>query len=263
MKKTTYGPWALVTGASSGIGRALVEKIASKGFDLIIVARNEEKLDALKSSLVVRFQIDVRAIAADLTTDEGIGNLIQNTEDLEIGLLVNNVGREDSNHFLKIDRKDHIQTINLNIKAPLLLTHHFGSKMVTRKKGGIINMSSIVAFHGVPYISNYAATKSYNLNFSEGIAAEFRKHNVDVLTVTPGFTDTNLASVYDFRGTPFKPLNPSFVAAKALNSLGKKGLVIPGGINKFLYLTGKFLFSRQLNTKSFGLVFKKVLRNTL
>ena len=182
---------------------------------------------------------------------------------MEIGLLVNNAGREDSNHFLNIATKEHLQTIDLNIKVPLLLTHHFGAKMVERKKGGIINMSSIVAFQGVPYIANYAGTKAYNLIFSEGIAAEFKKHQVDILTATPGFTKTNLAKVYDFTGTPFKPLDPSFVAQKVIKDLGRKRLSIPGFINAFLYWSGKFLFSRQMNTSSFGIVFKKVLRNTL
>ncbi|WP_298534913.1 SDR family oxidoreductase [uncultured Algibacter sp.] len=263
MNKNKYGPWVIVTGASSGIGKAFVEKIAAMGFNLIIVARNEDKLHQLKNSLIKHFQIGIKVLIADLTTEEGIHHVIKQTEALEVGLLINNAGREDSNHFLEINKKDHTQTIDLNIKAPLLLAHHFGTKMANRKRGGIINMSSIVAFQGVPYISNYAATKSYNLIFSEGLSAEFSKHNIDVLAVTPGFTATNLASVYDFKGTPFKPLEPSFVVTEALNALGKKRVVIPGGINKFLFLSGKFLFSRKLNTTSFGMVFKKVLRKIL
>lgn len=258
-----YGPWVLITGASSGIGKAFAEKTASVGLNLVIVARNENKLNQLKNNLFTQFQIEVRVIVADLTKEEGINSVIKQTEDLEIGLLINNAGREDSNHFLKISKEDHIQTIDLNIKAPLLLTYHFSSKMNSRKKGGIINMSSIVAFQGVPFISNYTATKSYNLIFSEGLSAEFNKHNIDVLAVTPGFTATNLANVYDFDGIPFKLLKPSFVATEALNALGKKRVVVPGGINKFLFLSGKYLFTRKLNTKSFGMVFKKVLRNTL
>ena len=124
-------------------------------------------------------------------------------------------------------------------------------------------MSSIVSFQGVPYIANYAGTKAYNLIFSEGIAAELKKHNIDVLAATPGLTKTNLAKVHDFTGTPFKPLDPSFVADQAVKNLRRKKLVIPGFINGFLYWSGKFLFSRKMNTKSFGLVFRKVLRHSL
>ncbi len=263
MNTKKYGPWALITGASSGIGKAFAEKTASAGFNLVIVARNENKLNQLTSSLEKQFNISARVVVANLTNHDDIINVLQFTEDLEVGLLINNAGREDSNDFLSVTSEEHINTIDLNVKAPLQLIHHFGSKMVTRKRGGIINMSSIVAFQGVPYISNYAATKSYNLIFSEGISAEFSKHNIDVLAVTPGFTATDLASVYDFEGTPFKPLEPSFVATEALKALGKKRVVIPGGVNKFLFSSGKFLFSRKLNTKSFGMVFKKVLRKTL
>lgn len=263
LDKNKYGKWALITGASSGIGKEYANEIARAGFNVIAVARNENNLNVLKNSLVTQFKVDVRVIAADLTSEEEINKVIETTEDLEVGLLVNNAGREDSNHFLKINPENHLQTVNLNVKAPLLLTHYFGSKMVERKRGGIINMSSIAAFQGIPYIANYAATKSYNLVFSEGISAEFEKHNVNVLAVAPGFTATNLASVYDLKGTPFKPLDPAFVASTALKALGKKRVVVPGGINKFLFWSGKFLFPRKLNTKSFGMVFKKVLRDTL
>lgn len=261
--KEKYGSWSLITGASSGIGKEYAAHIAAQGLNIALVARSEEKLRVIEKELISKYQIKVKAIVADLTSEADIDKLIKETSDLEIGLLVNNAGREDSNHFLKIFAEEHLNTIDLNVKVPLLLTHHFGAKMVERKKGGIINMSSIVAFQGVPYIANYAGTKAYNLIFSEGIAAEFKKHNIDVLAITPGFTKTNLAKVYDFTGTPFKSLEPSYVAKKAIKDLGRKRLSIPGFINAFLYWNGKFLFSRNMNTTSFGMVFKKVLRNTL
>lgn len=261
--KEKYGPWVLITGASSGMGKEYAKLIAAKGLNVILVARNKETLHIIAQDLAIKHQVQTKIIVADLTIENAINTVINETRDLEIGLLVNNAGREDSNHFLKIAIKEHLQTIDLNIKAPLLLTHHFGAKMKERKKGGILNMSSIVAFQGVPYIANYSGTKAYNLIFSEGIAAEFKKYNIDVLTVTPGFTKTNLAKSYDFSGTPFNPLDPSFVAQKAIKDLGRKSLSIPGFMNAFLYWSGKFLFSRKTNTNSFGMVFKKVLRNSL
>jgi len=261
--KENYGPWCLVTGASSGIGQQYVKLIAAQGLNIVIIARREDKLLALKKELISKYNIKIKIIVADLTSISGLEKVKKETDGLEIGLLINNAGREDSNHFLKINTKAHLETIALNIKAPLLLTHHFGAKMVGRKKGGIINMSSIVAFQGVPYIVNYAGTKAYNLIFSEGIASEFKKHNIDVLAVTPGFTKTKLARAYDFTETPFTPLDPSFVAQKAVRDLGRKRLSIPGFINAFLYWNGKLLFSRIMNTASFGMVFRKVLRKTL
>lgn len=261
--KEKYGPWALVTGASSGIGKQFAKQIAELGLNVVLIARSNQKLFLLEKEIMSEYDVKVKVIVANLTTEKDIDTVKNETSDLEIGLLVNNAGREDSNHFLKIPTEKHLQTIDLNIKAPLLLTHHFGEKMTERKKGGIITMSSIVAFQGVPYIANYAGTKAYDLIFSEGIAAEFKKYNIDVLAVTPGFTKTNLASVYDFSGTPMQPLNPSYVAKKAIKSLGRKKLIIPGFINGFLYWSGKFLFSRSMNTASFGMVFRKVLRNIL
>ncbi len=261
--KEKYGPWALITGTSSGIGKEYALLLAANGLHIILVARNKEKLMLLEKEIATTYKVKTKVIVADLTQEEGVDLVKNETSNLEVGLLVNNAGKEDSDHFLKTRVNNHIETIDLNVKAPLILTHHFGGKMTERKRGGIITMSSIVAFQGVPYISNYAATKAYNLIFSEGIAAEFKKYNVDVLVVTPGFTKTNLANAYDFSGTPFKPLDPDFVAKRAIKNIGKKRLVIPGFINAFLYWSGKFLFSRKMNTASFGMVFKKVLRNTL
>ena len=261
--KEKYGQWALITGASSGIGKEYAINLAAKGLNIIMVARSSERLMLLEKEIASKYKVNTMTIVADLTKEEDLDHVKRETSKLEVGLLVNNAGKEDSDHFLKTQINTHLETIDLNVKAPLILTHHFGEKMTKRKRGAIITMSSIVAFQGVPYISNYAATKAYNLILSEGIAAEFKKYNVDVLVVTPGFTKTNLANAYDFSGTPFKPLEPSFVANKAIKSMGRKQLVIPGFINAFLYWSGKFLFSRKINTASFGMVFKKVLRNTL
>ena len=261
--KEKYGPWALITGASSGIGKQYATHVAAQGLNVVHVARSKEKLFSLEKEIHATYNVKTKVIVADLITEIGIDTVKTETSNLEVGLLINNAGRKDSNHFLKIPVEKQVDTIDLNIKAPLILTHHFGEKMTKKKKGGIIAMSSIVAFQGVPYIANYAATKAYDLIFFEGIAAEFKKYNIDVLIVTPGFTKTNLASMYDFSGTPFKPLDPSFVAKKAIKNLGRKRLTIPGFINNFLYWSGKFLFSRRMNTTSFGIVFRKVLRNSL
>ncbi len=230
-----------------------------KQFYLLLTGQLEELSEEIKTE----FQIETKVLTADLSTSTGIETVKRETEDLVIGLLVNNAGKEDSDHFLNIPIENHVSAIELNIKAPLALTHHFGHKMATRQKGGIIAMSSIVAYQGVPYIANYAGTKAYDLIFFESIAAEFKKHNIDVLVVTPGFTDTNLASAYDFEGTPMKPLSASYVAQKAIGSLGRKKLSVPGNVNKFLFWGGKHLFSRSLSTTSFGKVFQQVLRHRL
>jgi short-subunit dehydrogenase len=131
--KDKYGDWALVTGASSGIGNEYATHIASQGLNIVLVARNEKKLRDIGKKLISKYEVNVEVIAADLTIKSDIETLFKKTSDLEIGLLVNNAGREDSNHFLKIPVKQHLNTIDLNIKTPLILTHHFGAKMIDRK----------------------------------------------------------------------------------------------------------------------------------
>ena len=178
----------------------------------------------------------------------GIQAVKDETQQLNIGLLVNNAGREDSGHFLRTSIEEALSTVDLNCRVPLQLTHHFAQKMAKREKGGIIFMSSVVSFQGVPHIANYAASKAYDLIFAEGVAAELKPYNVDVTAVAPGFAKTELSPAFNFDGLPIKPMAPELVARKGISSLGRKRLTIPGAINKFLYLSGKYLQPRRMNT---------------
>ena len=166
-----YGPWALVTGASGGIGSEFAKQIAAKKLNVVLVARREERLRSLAKTIRDQYNADVRIIVADLAASEGIETVKRSTDDLEIGLLVNNAGREDSGRFLNMPLENVVTTLDLNVRAPLQLTHHFAQKMADRDRGGIIFMSSIVAFQGVPFVANYAATKAYDLIFAESLAA--------------------------------------------------------------------------------------------
>lgn len=182
---------------------------------------------------------------------------------LEIGLLVNNAGREDSGHFLDIPLERALTTLRLNCEAPLQLTHHFGQKMRAQGRGGILFMSSIVAFQGVPLIANYAATKAYDLILAESVAEELAPHGIDVAVVAPGFTASELSPGASFDGLPMKPMPAASVARTGIETLGRSRLGVPGLINKFLYMSGKYLQPRALNTWAFGRVFERVLRSKL
>ncbi len=258
-----YGEWALITGASSGIGLEYSKQLAAKQLNVVMVARRAERLEALAEEIKRKYGVDTKIIAADLTTDDGIQAVKDETQQLNIGLLVNNAGREDSGHFLRTSIEEALSTVDLNCRVPLQLTHHFAQKMAKREKGGIIFMSSIVSFQGVPHIANYAASKAYDLIFAEGVAAELKPYKIDVTAVAPGFAKTELSPAFNFDGLPMKPMAPELVARKGISSLGRKRLAIPGAINKFLYLSGKYLQSRRMNTFAFGMVFKRVLRNIL
>ena len=190
-----YGPWALITGASKGIGLEYSRQIAEKGLNVVLVARSENRLKQLAGSIETDYAVETKIVAVDLTEAAGIARLQEVTADLVIGLLVNNAGREDSGPFLQIPIDDALKTIDLNIKVPLQLTRHFAANMQVRKKGGILIMSSIVAFQGVPNIANYAASKAYDLVLAEGLAAELELSNIDVLSINPGLPDRNFRRV--------------------------------------------------------------------
>jgi len=258
-----YGPWALVTGASSGMGAEYAKQLAAGGLNVVLVARRGDRLKALARGLSSQHEIETKAVVADLTTENGLGATLEQTEGLEVGLLVNNAGIEDSGRFLQTPLDSALATLDLNCRAPLVLTHHFVAKMAARQRGGVLFMASLVAFQGVPYIANYAATKAYDLILAESLAAEFQAYGIDVLSVNPGFTETELSPAFDFTGLPIKPTPPAPVAAAALRALGKRRIVVPGVVNKFLYYTGKYLQPRRLNTFAFGSVFAHVLRKKL
>ncbi len=258
-----YGPWSVITGASSGIGAQYARVLASIGLNVVIVARRKSKLNALASSITSTTAVEVKVVVADLSSSNGLSILKSETSGLEVGLLVNNAGREDSGRFLDSSLDDAKSIIALNCQAPMQLTHHFAQQMKHKRMGGIIFMSSLVAYQGVPFVSNYAGTKAYNLIFGESIGAELERHNIDVLISTPGFTATELAEDWSFADVPIKPLDPSFVARTTIKALGKKRVVVPGRINNFLYFSSKYLQTRKLSTFLFKHVFTRVLQAKL
>jgi len=259
----TIENWALVTGASSGIGLAYCELLASQGRPLILVARSGDKLTELAQQLRDQYAIETRVIVADLSCVEGIEQVLKQSDDLSVKLLINNAGREESGDFLSLASEQLLGSIALNCSAPMLLSHHFGQRMAASGGGQILFLASIVAFQGVPVIANYAATKAYLLTLAEGLACELEAHKVEISIAAPGFTESNLAPNQDFSQVPIKPLSAEFVANYTLQKLGKQRLIIPGAINKFLFYTGKYLQSRRLNSRAFGKVFSTVLHNKL
>lgn len=261
--RSKYGPWAVVTGASGGMGEHFARQLAKRGLNVVLVARREDRLAHIAKNIEREYGVSARVIPADLATLEGISALKAKTADLDVGLLINNAGREDSGRFVDAKMADALTTLDLNIRSPMLLSHHFAQLMIKRRSSGIIFLSSIVAFQGVPFVANYAATKAYDLIFAESLAAELAPDGVDVLAVAPGFTQTDLSPDFDFSGVPMKPMFPAKVVRAALDSLGKRRLAVPGLINKFLYYSGKYMLPRAVNSAAFGKVFTAVLHKKL
>ncbi len=250
-----YGPWALITGASSGIGAEFARQLAAKGLNLVLVARREERLCALARALESAHPIAVTIIPVDLTTTDFLAVIQQATDGLEIGLLVNNAGVMPTGRFLDHDLEQELRQLKLNTRAPLILTHHFGRPMAERGRGGLLFLASMTAFQGTPSASLYAATKAFDLVLAEGLHVELKEAGVDVLALAPGFTATELAGELDFSGTPIKPMPTRPVVQAALRALGRKAVVVPGSQNRLLVWMGKHLLPRSANTAIFGKIF--------
>src|SRR5262249_3071292 len=178
-----FGPWALITGASSGIGEAFARRLAEYGLNLVLVARRENRLRKLADELQGHHSVSARVVPVDLSRDDFLPAIEQATADVQVGLLVNNAGIATSGNFLDNDLDSELALLHVNSRAPLVLTHHFAKAMRQRGRGGIIFLTSAVAFAGVPSWSNYAASKAYDLVLAEGLAKELHKDGVSVLAL--------------------------------------------------------------------------------
>lgn len=243
-----YGPWAVVTGASSGIGAQFAKELAAVGINLVLVARRIERLNELKQELVHRHGVEVITLKVDLSQDGCREPLIVACKPLEIGLVVNNAGTGVPGPFRSSDLQTEKELIRLNCITPVELTRHFLPQMQARGKGGIIFVSSLMGFQGVPYMANYAATKGYLLNFGESLYHECKGSGVDVLVLAPGATDTPGRDLHrvDYSKLPISWMTAEKVVRVSLKKLGKKALVIPGFRNHLIACLSGGLWSRGL-----------------
>ena len=189
--------WALVTGASSGIGEAFAKRFAREGWNLILVARSIDKLHLLSSMLRDIYPVKTMTIQADLRKADACKKIYEElrVERIEVGALVNNAGFGAVGSFVWIDRIRQLEMVDLNVKALLELTHLFLPAMIERKDGIVINVSSTASFQAIPYFATYSATKAFVTAFSEALWAECRQSGVRVMNLCPGSTKTNFGRV--------------------------------------------------------------------
>jgi uncharacterized protein len=243
-----YGPWAVVTGASSGLGAEFAKQLSGAGLNVVLVARREERLYALAKELEQTYSIMTRVVAADLSDQRAASRLADEVSDLEVGLLISNAGSGAPGAFLKQELEDRTRIIQLNVLTSMQLAYQFGERMIARNHGGIIFVSSLSAYMGTPYMANYAATKSYLLNLGEGLHVEFKKGGVDVTVLVPGPTRTEMADQegMDFSRVPMNWMEVTPVVQTALNRLGKQSVVVAGRINRLMtFMVRRLLPSRQ------------------
>ena len=230
--KERYGPWALVTGASAGIGAEFAAQLAGMGLNLVLLARRKQRMEDLAQQLESRNKIQTKRIVADLAQPDFLPRVIAETQSIEIGLLVNNAGFGLAGKFLDHGLEKEVALLDVNCRAPLILTHVFGRQMAQRKRGGIIFVSSVNGYIATPFTSTYAASKVYELFLAEALGYELSKVGVDVLALCPGSTATEFHQVAGLRPVAAMPVQP--VVQLALKQLGKKRVVITGWHNQFL-----------------------------
>ena len=250
-----YGPWALVAGASQGIGRAFAHCLAKRGLQLVLVARAEDPLVALSGELENRYQVQTLHLSVDLSTTDALDRNAAATEAVEIGLVVYNAAFADTGPFVDRGQESLSRLVATNCTGPLYSCRHFGGKMAERGRGGIILMSSMSGFQGTPYVAAYAASKAFNLVLAEGLWYELKSANVDVLACCPGPTGTPgfNNSLEGKRPPVFPPvLSPARVAEQSLRYLGKRSVLVPSFANRLASFFMQKLLPRQAGVRIMG-----------
>lgn len=255
---------ALITGASGGIGKAFAEELAARSINLVLVSRSEQKLNQLAKQLQKQYQIQVDVIVKDLTevgAAQSVYEIVQ-AQELTIDLLINNAGFGDYGDFAERDGERQVKIVQLNILALVDLTHKFLPEMRQRRSGSIINLSSLSAFQPIPYLSVYAASKAFILNFSQALWAENRPHNVRVLVVCPGPVETNFfaeANIPPALAGKTNKISAAYeVVQESLKALAKgDSIVVIGGVNTHLITKLSPLVPRRILLSMLARQFRK------
>jgi short-subunit dehydrogenase len=258
-----YGPWAVVAGASEGIGASFSQKLAARGMNVVLVARRAAPLEELAVEIREKHRVEVKVQPLDLGSADAVAGLRTATEDLDIGLVVYNAAYSPIGAFLDIDVEEHLKAVDINVHGPLRLSHYFGRRFVERGKGGIILMSSMSGLQGTAMVANYAATKAYDMVLAEGLWYELQRHGVDVLACVAGATVTpNYESATDRIPTSglARPMQPDEVTEQALLDLGQRPRGVSGGRNRFAAVLLSRLLPRRAAVKMVSKETERLLR---
>jgi short-subunit dehydrogenase len=255
LDKRQFGPWALVTGASSGIGKEFARQIAAAGINVVLVARRESLLSDFGRGLSQNVDVKYRVIAMDLSQESFIDALAENTNDLDIGLVVSNAGTGNPGDFLKLDRRLLEATLRLNTMAHLDIAHHFGRKLAERRRGGLILVGAMGAEIGVPFMANDGGGKAYVHSLGEALHYEFKPQGVYVTVLPAPPTDTPVMAKFGFdpQTMPMKPMGVEQCVVEALNSLREnRSRIIPGRMNRIMNALVPAFVKRTMTAKLLG-----------
>ncbi len=249
---TWQAQWALVTGASAGIGRALAERLAARGANLVLTARRRERLEQLAGAIRSKHGVEVELFAADLARPGAPDELFAFTrgKGIPVEFLVNNAGFGAYGEFFKVDLARQLEMVQVNVAAVLHLTHLYLPAMIERRRGDILIVASTAAFQGVPYVATYAATKAFDLLFAEALAEEVRRYGVRVCALCPGST---VSEFHEVAGQPDRTKgrqeSAKKVAEVGLRALARGKSYVISGLGNYLGAHGQRLAPRRLVTR--------------
>jgi uncharacterized protein len=253
------GKWALITGASAGIGTAIARELAVGGTNLILTARRRDRLAGLAAELSAKHDIRTLVCVADLAQPLGPQEIFSFTEskNITVDLLVNNAGFGAYGEFHKLRVGRLLEMVQVNVSAVVHLTHLYLPGMIARKTGDILILASTAAFQAVPYITTYAATKSFDLQFAEGLAEEVRRYGIRVCALCPGSTETEFFQVAGQRNhTKRAPETAEKVARVGLQALAAGKSSVISGFTNWLGAETVRLVPRRMVTRIAGGMFR-------
>ncbi|MFN8373050.1 MAG: SDR family oxidoreductase [Anaerolineae bacterium] len=263
-------PLALITGASSGIGEAYARALACQTYDLIIVARRADRLQALKAELEAKHGIQVEVLPADLTCDRDIAGVEQRICDAKnLSLLINNAGFDQLGDFVEVPLEKHLGMLKIHLEATIRFCHAALPAMRQRRGGGIINVSSMGGLEPLPQNSLYCATKAGLIMFTKVLAGEEQPHHIAVQVLCPGYTYTEIFDTVGFRGLRVNRI-PRFLWMSAEDVVNEslaglrpgKAVVIPGLANRILYGFLANPIGRRLNRSAWRWLYPKHKQET-
>ena len=253
------GKWALVTGASAGIGVELARLLAAGGTHLVLTARRKERMEQLATELTTRHGIRAEVLVADLAHSAAPEEIFAFTEGKGIGveLLINNAGFGAYGEFCKIPLRRQLEMAQVNVSAVIHLTHLYLPQMIARRRGDILIVASTAAFQAVPYISAYAATKAFDLLFAEGLAEEMKPYGIRVCALCPGSTRTEFHQVANQPERLLRVVETAEkVARVSLEGLAAGKSCVISGLANNLSVFGERLAPRRFVTRTAARMFK-------
>jgi uncharacterized protein len=228
-----YGRWAVIAGASEGIGASLADQLAARGMDLVLIARNGALLDEVATRARDEHGVQTRVVVQDLTDPDVGPKIADATYGLEVGLLIYNAGAsERTAPFLDNEIEYSLKQIALDCTGPITLAHHFGQAMVERGRGGIVLVASLACLAGSATLAVYSAVKAFQHNFAEGLWAELRPHGVDVCSTPLGMTYTPAFQRMGFEYDPAAHMLSEDVAREIIENIGNGPVHVVGENNR-------------------------------